>query len=106
MRITLFFLLMGFISLSSSRAQNVNPGRPSEEINAQKHLTPEELRERLANVQLQKDASDLSDLCAPTAADLNGLKQGVLSKDLIYKLKRMEKLSKHLREQLSRASGS
>jgi hypothetical protein len=33
---------------------------------------------------------------------MDGLKQGVLPKEAINRLKRMEKLSKHVREQLTR----
>jgi hypothetical protein len=34
----------------------------------------------------------------------NGVNQGLVSKDLLEKLKRVEKLSKRVREQLTRAS--
>jgi len=57
---------------------------------------------RLNNVQLQKDARELSDLCASIPPDMDGIKRGLLSKDVLDKLKRVEKLSKRLREELAR----
>ena len=75
--------------------------RPTE-MSVQHHATPEEIRDRAANQQFQKDAKELSDLCASVPHEMDALKQGLLSKDTIDKLKRMEKLSKHIREQLTR----
>jgi hypothetical protein len=105
MRFTrLFCLLAGVVVVPAAlRSQNVNPMHPVE-IQVQKHTSPEDMRERLANVQLQKDAKELAELCASVPGDMDGVKQGLLSKDLLEKLKRVEKLSKHVREQLTRAS--
>jgi len=75
--------------------------RPTE-VSVQHRATPEEIRDRAAKAQFQKDVNELSDLCASVPHDMDGLKQGVLSKDAIDKLKRMEKLSKHIREELTR----
>jgi len=88
-----------------SGSQNVNPSNPVE-IHAQKHLSPEEMRERFANVELQKDAKELAELCASVPPDMDGVKHGVLSKDVLEKLKRVEKLSKRVREQLTRISAA
>jgi hypothetical protein len=106
MRFTrLLCLLVGVVIISGAlRTQNVNPMHP-EEIQVQKHPSPDDLRARVANVQLQKDAKELAELCASVPGDMDGVKQGLLSKDLLEKLKRVEKLSKHVREQLTRASG-
>ena len=102
----LLCLLVGFVIIPVAlRTQNVNPMHP-EEIQVQKHASPEDMRARVANVQLQKDAKELAELCASVPGDMDGVKQGLLSKDLLEKLKRVEKLSKHVREQLTpRASG-
>jgi len=100
----LLCLLAGVLVVPAAlRSQNVNPMHPVE-IQVQKHMSPEEMRDRLANVQLQKDAQELAELCASMPGDMNGVKQGLLSKDLPEKLKRVEKLSKHVREQLTRTS--
>ena len=81
-------------------SQNVNPMHP-EPIQVQKHTSPEDMRARAANVQLQKDPKELSELCTSVPNDLAGVKQGLLSQDVVEKLKRMEKLSKRVREQLT-----
>jgi uncharacterized protein YlxW (UPF0749 family) len=82
-------------------AQNVNTMNP-QEIQSQHHATPEEIRDRVSNGQLQKDAKDLAELCAALQTDLNGVQKGLLSKDVIERLKRMEKLSKRVREQFTK----
>jgi hypothetical protein len=82
-------------------AQTPNIMHP-QEIQVQHHPTPEEIRDRQNYPQFQKDAKELADLCASLPADLDGLKQGLLGKDMLDKLKRMERLSKRVREELSR----
>ena len=54
------------------------------------------------NVRLQHDARELADLSASVAGDMNRVGRGLLPKDVIEKLKRVEKLSKHLRGELTR----
>ncbi|HEX3323369.1 MAG TPA: hypothetical protein VHR84_21885 [Terriglobales bacterium] len=81
-------------------SQNVNPMHP-EEIQVQKHPSPDDMRARVASLQLQKDAKELADLCASVPRDLSGVNQGFLSRGAVEKLKRMEKLSKRVREQLT-----
>ena len=102
----LLCLLIGVLLLTVPLpGQNVNPMHP-EEISAQKHSSPDDMRARLANVQLQKDAKELAELCASVPGDMDGVKQGLMSKDLLERLKRMEKLSKHVRELLTQASAA
>jgi len=83
--------------------QNVNPMHPVE-IEAQKHTSPDDMRSRVADGQLQKDAKELAELCASVPDDMASVRQGLLPKEAIEKLKRVEKLSKRVREQLARAS--
>ena len=52
-------------------------------------------------VRLHRDAQELAELSALIHADVDRANQGVLSKDLIDKLKRVEKLSKQLRNELT-----
>jgi hypothetical protein len=60
----------------------------------------------VSNLQLQQDAKDLAELCASVPSDMDGIKQGLLPKEVLEKLKRVEKLSKRVREQLMRSSGA
>jgi hypothetical protein len=68
-----------------------------EDISAQKHTSPEELRDRVSNVQFQKDTKEFAELCASMPADKDALREGILQKDVLEKLKRVEKLSRYLR---------
>jgi hypothetical protein len=100
-----FCLLSGALLLPIPLpSQTVNLNHPSQEIEVQHQATPEEIRDRLSRPQLQKDAKELADLCASIPADMEGVRRGLLDKDIMEKLKRVEKLSKHVREELARAS--
>ena len=100
---TIDFVLALLLSLAAIEvcAQDVNMGRPPE-ISVQHAPTAEEVRSRLSNAQLQKDAKELADLCGSMPADLDAVRQGILPKDLPEKLQRVEKLSKKLRQELTR----
>ena len=93
-------VLLGVAPLSS---QSVNPMHP-QEIEVQKHTSPDDMRAHAASLQIQKDVKELAGLCASVSDDMNHVKQGVLSKDALEKLKRMEKLSKRVREELTQTS--
>jgi len=95
--LSILAVLLAFLA----NGQNVNPAHP-QEIQAQKVPTAEEMRVRLGRDQVQKDAQELSELCAKFPGDIEQMKQGLLPKDTVEKLKRMEKLSKRLREELTR----
>jgi hypothetical protein len=83
--------------------QNVNPMHPVE-IEAQNHPSLDEIRRRAADVLLQKDAKELAELCSALPNEMSSVKQGLLPKDILDNLKRVEKLSKRVREQLARSS--
>lgn len=74
--------------------QNQMPGKfPSGEA---------EKRRAVDTAKLQRDARELAELSASISADVNRANRGLLAKDVIDKLKRAEKLSKQLREELTR----
>ena len=94
-------LLLGLLlGVLPARTQNVNMARPVE-IHSGRVPPADAMRARLANQQLQKDAKELSELCASMPADLDGVRRGLLPQDITVKLKRVEKLSKRLREELT-----
>jgi hypothetical protein len=104
MRPTSLSIFAGLLlSATPLLAQGINPAHPKE-IEAQHHASSEEVRDRQAGSQLNKDADELAALCASLQSDLDRLKQGTLSKDILDKLKHMEKLSKRVRDELSHAS--
>jgi hypothetical protein len=51
--------------------------------------------------KLQRDADELSSLAQSIPPDITKVNQGILPKDVIEKLKQIEKLSKHLRNELA-----
>lgn len=64
--------------------------------------TPAELDPQAARlVSIHHDAADLSTLSASVQSDLAQLQKGLLAKDLEQKLKKMEKLSKKLRQEMA-----
>jgi len=63
-------------------------------------VRPEPQRPRVSRVQLDQEADELSGLAQSIPTDVKSVTQGTLPKDLLEKLKRIEKLSKHLRGQL------
>jgi hypothetical protein len=64
-----FLLLPGmFLAATPVASQSVNTMHP-QQIEAQKHPSPEDLRARSANAQFQKDVKELSELCASVASD-------------------------------------
>jgi hypothetical protein len=74
--------------------QNQQPGERVS-LEAQKRPTVD-------MVKLQRDAQELAEISATIPADINRANRGLLSKDVIDKLKRLEKLSKQLRGELTR----
>jgi hypothetical protein len=70
---------------------------PTEQVSPEDRKTP-----AVDIVRLQKEAQELADLSASIHADIERVNRGLLSKDVVEKLKRVEKLSKHLRSELTR----
>jgi hypothetical protein len=63
-------VLLVVLPLSS---QNVNTMHP-QEIDAQKHSSSDELRQRAASLQLQKDSKELSELCVSVSNEMDHVK--------------------------------
>jgi hypothetical protein len=52
--------------------------------------------------QLQRQADELAKLAQTVPSDVTNIKKGMLPKDILQKLKQIEKLSKRLRNELER----
>ena len=94
-------LIVSCLLASLSRSQNVNPEMPRE-VEAQHNASPEEARDRISDAQLQKDTKELAEQCSSLKPELDAVQKGMTGKDVLEKLKRVEKLSKRVREQLAR----
>lgn len=71
-------------------ARKYDPGYPID-FPGPRHVDP---------VQLQREADELSALAGSVPVDIKAVNSGILPKDFLGKLKRIEKLSKHLRSEL------
>jgi hypothetical protein len=69
---------------------------PAEQVSLEAQKSPDGDMARL-----QQDAQELADLSASIHADIKRVNRGLLPKDVIQKLKRVEKLSKQLRSELT-----
>jgi len=99
--VSLFSVLIVLQFLQAvARPQTVNMEHP-EEIRAQKVPSADAMLARRNNTQLQTDAKELADLSATLPEAMEEVKRGVLPKDLLDKLRRAEKLSKKVREELT-----
>jgi hypothetical protein len=72
--------------------------RHAQELQAQNESTDSRPVDTQA---LAREADELAVLAASVRPDVHNLSRGVLAKDLAQKLKQIEKLSKHLRSELT-----
>ncbi|HYM77663.1 MAG TPA: hypothetical protein VE377_16945 [Candidatus Dormibacteraeota bacterium] len=74
---------------------------PSLDQDAQPNESPAILPHRVDLAQLQKQADDLARTAQTIPSDVASVRKGILPKDVIEKLKQIEKLSKRLRTELN-----
>jgi len=98
--LSLFLLTVPVWSQQSTISQHLPGGNWSPTIvrpEPPRDLNPEAIRLQSIN----HDAEELSALSSLMQSDLSQLRKGVLSKELEQNLKRMEKLAKKLRQEVS-----
>jgi hypothetical protein len=59
-------------------------------------------KQRVDPAELRREASQVAELSKSIQSDFEAVARGMLPKDTIEKLKKIEKLSKHLRSQIER----
>jgi len=105
-RLPVLAILVLFCALSTDALQHrptlITPP-PSMNSDDASKPTPEQvtLRKRIDLLQLQKEADDLARTAETIPSDVASVRKGMLPKDVVQKLKQIEKLSKHLRSQLN-----
>ena len=99
-----FMLGMSFLS-SLAIPQHEHPTEAPGKLEIAKHplilerpMGPQP--QRLDPIKLREEAAELAKLAQSVPADIDHVAQGTVPKDVGYKLKRIEKLSRHLREEL------
>lgn len=79
-----------------------NYPKPPESMDPQNTgQVPATTSRRVDLLQLQRDADDLARKAQSIPSDVASVRKGMLPKDIIEKLKQIEKLSKRLRTQLN-----
>lgn len=105
MRFTAVALSLVFLLVPLSLAQASHPVpagmRHAQELEAQNEGTQQAPTRSVDSAGLQRDADQLAQLAASVPTGVQNARKGLLEKDLIQKLKQIEKLSKHLRNQLN-----
>jgi len=77
------------------------PPSPSVMNPAEAKPTTPTTKARIDSLQLQREARELSDLANSLPGDMDRVSHGLLPKDTVEKLKRIEKLSKHMRGEIN-----
>ena len=100
----LLFALL-FLSLGLTQTQPIGPGRRQAEraqVQAEKDMPPPNAqRPHLDYAKARTEADELSKIAQTIPSDVDQIANGVFPKDVIEKLKQVEKLSKHLRSELN-----
>jgi hypothetical protein len=96
---------MAFPVSAQAQSHPIPPGvRQADQAEAQneKNIPPPAYqRTHLDFAKLDRGAGDLAALAQTIPGDLASVRQGMLPKDTIEKLKQIEKLAKHLRSQIN-----
>jgi hypothetical protein len=92
-----------FVVIATGQTGSHHFPTPPEPLDPQSHKSdhPESPNRRTDFLQLQRDADELARTAQTIPADVTRVRKGILPKDVIEKLKQIEKLSKKLRTELN-----
>jgi hypothetical protein len=93
--------LVLFVSVSAPQARNHFPTPPEPMDPQTPNKTQSKASRRVDYEQLQRDADELARTAQTIPSDVTDVRKGMLPKDVIEKLKQIEKLSKRLRAELN-----
>lgn len=96
---TVFLVLFSVKGESQRHKVILNPPAPADTQGTPTQAATQ--RKPFDPVQAERDARELSDLAKSIPLDVEHVNKGLMPKDMIEKLKRIEKLSKHLRSEIS-----
>jgi hypothetical protein len=98
------FLAVLLCSSANPQARNNWPHPPQSASQVPANAEPKTSGPRTGAdpLELQRQAKELLELSQSLQPDMESVNQGILPKDTIEKLKRIEKLSKHLRGELGK----
>jgi hypothetical protein len=102
----LVVILPSLVPLSEPQSRPIPPGvRQADKAEAQteKNIPPPQTAPiKIDLAQLSAEADELSKMSQTVPADAASIRNGLLPKDFAQKLKRIEKLAKHMRSQIER----
>jgi len=105
-RSTIVVMFLFGLMCPGQSSRPVPPGmRHAQELEQQNERgfpPPDPSRRTLSIAELNIEAHQLAELAASVPQGVQNAGKGLLEKDLVEKLKRIEKLSKHLRSELDR----
>ena len=95
--------VLGFSLVMAAAQTSHHMPTPPEPMDPQSRPTEQQQTptRRMESAQVQKEADDLARLAETIPADVASIRKGILPKDVIEKLKQIEKLSKRLRTELN-----
>jgi hypothetical protein len=97
-------LLPALICIFVGKAQTQKPTYPPPPQPMDTSATPPSPMKRVRPmdfIQLQKEANALADTAQTIPTDVANVRKGIMPKDVIQKLKQIEKLAKRLRSELN-----
>jgi hypothetical protein len=100
----IFFVWFALLSLTFAQDKRIPPGiREADKADAsfEKSIPPPQNTARIAVSNFERDAAELAKLAQSVQGDVEQMHRGLLAADLKQKLKKIEKLSKRLREGLN-----
>jgi hypothetical protein len=97
MRIATSIVCLMVVGVGLVKGQTVNMNRPEDTPSTKVAHPP---KQRASPAQLEEQAKELAELASSIPADVKRVNQGLLPKDTADKLKRIEELSKRLRNEL------
>jgi hypothetical protein len=95
------FLMVGSLACAAQGRKFPTPPEPADRTFNRQKAQESAPRPRVDFVEMQRESRELSDLAHTVPTDMENVTRGLMPKDLIEKLKRIEKLSKHLRSEVS-----
>ncbi len=100
--LTLFVLLLspGPLALPQARNNYPVPPEPADKSVNAPEARPSTMKRQLDRAKIENEARELLDLSQSLQPDIQSINRGMIPKDTIAKLKRIEKTSKHLRSEL------
>jgi methionine-rich copper-binding protein CopC len=100
--LTLLAALCLFTAAATPQTTGHHYPTPPEPMNPQAPAeAPSTATRRVDLLQLQREADDLARTAQTIPSDVASVRKGMLPKDVIEKLKQIEKMSKHLRTELN-----